>query len=47
MELRYGLNGNNEHTHQEISNIMGIHRTQISRYEKKSIQKIKNELIEG
>ena len=47
MELRYGLNGNSEHTQQEVANIMGIHRTQISRYEKKSIQKIKNELIEG
>ena len=47
MELRYGLNGNSEHTQQETADIMGIHRTQISRYEKKSIQKIKNELIEG
>ena len=47
MELRYGLNGNSEHTQQEVANMMGIHRTQISRYEKKSIQKIKNELIEG
>lgn len=47
MELRYGLNGNSEHTQQETADIMGIHRTQISRYEKKAIQKIKNELIEG
>lgn len=47
MELRYGLNGNNEHTQQETADIMKIHRTQISRYEKKAMQKIKNELIEG
>lgn len=47
MELRYGLNGNSEHTQQETADIMGIHRTQISRYEKKAMQKIKNELIEG
>lgn len=47
MELRYGLNGNSEYTQQETADIMGIHRTQISRYEKKAMQKIKNELIEG
>lgn len=47
MELRYGLNGNNEHTQQETADIMGIARSQVSRYEKKAIQKIKNELIGG
>ena len=47
MELRYGLNNNDEHTQQETADIMGIHRSQISRYEKKAMQKIKNELIEG
>ena len=45
MELRYGLNGNSEHTQQETADIMGIARSQISRYEKKAIQKIKNEII--
>lgn len=45
IELRYGLNGNSEHTQQETADIMKIHRTQISRYEKKAIKKIKNELI--
>ena len=47
MELRYGLNGNNVHTQKEAADIMGTARSQVSRYEKSAIQKIKNELIEG
>lgn len=47
MELRYGLNDNNIHTQKETGDIMGIARSQVSRYEKSSIQKIKNELIGG
>ena len=47
MELRYGLNDNNVHTQKETGDIMGITRSQVSRYEKSAIQKIKNELIEG
>ena len=45
MELRYGLNGNSEHTQQETADIIGVTRAQISKYEKKAIQKIKNEII--
>lgn len=45
MELRYGLNDNSEHTQQETADIIGVTRAQISKYEKKAIQKIKNEII--
>lgn len=45
MELRYGLNGNKEHTQQETADIIGVTRSQVSRYEKGAIQKIKNKII--
>ena len=44
MELRFGLNGNKEHTQKEVADLLGISQSYISRLEKKIIGKLKTEL---
>lgn len=44
MELRFGLNGNKEHTQKEVADKLGISQSYISRLEKKIIKKLKREL---
>jgi RNA polymerase sigma factor (sigma-70 family) len=42
MEVRYGLNSGIEHTQEEVSIILGINQSRISRTENKIISKIKS-----
>ncbi|MBQ6337016.1 MAG: RNA polymerase sporulation sigma factor SigE [Ruminococcus sp.] len=44
MELRFGLNGNKEHTQKEVADLLGISQSYISRLEKKIISKLKLDL---
>ena len=44
MELRFGLNGNKEHTQKEVADLLGISQSYISRLEKKIISKLKRDL---
>nr|WP_316623300.1 RNA polymerase sporulation sigma factor SigE [uncultured Ruminococcus sp.] len=44
MELRFGLNGNREHTQKQVADLLGISQSYISRLEKKIIGKLKNDL---
>jgi RNA polymerase sporulation-specific sigma factor len=44
MELRFGLNGNKEHTQKEVADYLGISQSYISRLEKKIIKKLKKDL---
>ncbi|MBQ4129425.1 MAG: RNA polymerase sporulation sigma factor SigE [Ruminococcus sp.] len=44
MELRFGLNGNKEHTQKQVADLLGISQSYISRLEKKIIRKLKTEL---
>ena len=44
MELRYGLNGNKEHTQKEVADYLGISQSYISRLEKKIIKRLKKDL---
>ena len=44
MELRYGLNGNKEHTQKQVADLLGISQSYISRLEKKIIRKLKQDL---
>lgn len=44
MELRFGLNGNKEHTQKEVADLLGISQSYISRLEKKIIRKLKQDL---
>ena len=44
MELRFGLNGNKEHTQKEVADLLGISQSYISRLEKKIIGKLKQDL---
>lgn len=43
MELRYGLNGENEKTQKEVADLLGISQSYISRLEKKIIVNLKKE----
>lgn len=43
MELRYGLNGNEEKTQKEVADMLGISQSYISRLEKKIIIRLKKE----
>ncbi|MBQ6922831.1 MAG: RNA polymerase sporulation sigma factor SigE [Clostridia bacterium] len=43
MELRYGLNGEEEKTQKEVADMMGISQSYISRLEKKIIGRLKKE----
>ena len=44
MELRFGLNGNKEHTQKQVADLLGISQSYISRLEKKIIKRLKSEL---
>lgn len=44
MELRFGLNGNTEHTQKQVADLLGISQSYISRLEKKIIKRLKAEL---
>lgn len=44
MELRFGLNGNKEHTQKQVADLLGISQSYISRLEKKIIRRLKTEL---
>ena len=44
MNLRFGLQNNNEHTQKEVADIIGISQSYISRIEKRIIKKLKKDL---
>ena len=44
MELRFGLNGNREHTQKQVAEMLGISQSYISRLEKKIIRHLKHNL---
>lgn len=44
MELRFGLNGNKEHTQKQVADLLSISQSYISRLEKKIIKRLKTEL---
>lgn len=44
IELRFGLNGNQEYTQKEVAEIMGISQSYISRLEKRTISRLKKEM---
>ena len=44
MELRFGLNGQKEHTQKEVADKLGISQSYISRLEKKIISRLKREI---
>ena len=44
MELRFGLNGQKEHTQKEVADLLGISQSYISRLEKRIIRKLRCEL---
>ena len=46
IELRFGLNGENPKTQNEIANMLGISRSYVSRIETKAIGKLAEELKE-
>lgn len=43
MCLRFGINGNREHTQKEVADLLGISQSYISRLEKKIIKRLKKE----
>ncbi len=47
IEMRYGLNTNNEVTQREIANIIGISRSYVSRIEKKALKKLREGFEKG
>lgn len=46
LELRFGLNGNNPKTQNEIAKMLGISRSYVSRIETKAINKLNKEFQE-
>ncbi len=46
MEMRFGLNGYDEHTQKEVADILGISQSYISRLEKRIIDGLRRELSE-
>ena len=44
IRLRFGLDGEKEHTQKEVADMMGISQSYISRLEKKTISELKEEL---
>ena len=44
LEMRYGLGNSEEYTQREISKILGISRSYVSRIEKKAIKKLSQEM---
>ena len=45
LELRFGLNGEEEFTQKEVADLLGISQSYISRLEKKILKKLKNKLL--
>ncbi|MDD3693551.1 MAG: RNA polymerase sporulation sigma factor SigE [Oscillospiraceae bacterium] len=43
MRLRFGINGNREHTQKEVADLLGISQSYISRLEKKIIKRLKKD----
>lgn len=41
LELRYGLNGNEEHTQKEVGDVLGFTQSYISKLEKKALKQVK------
>lgn len=44
MEMRFGLNGQKEHTQKQVADMLGISQSYISRLEKKIIDRLKKDL---
>lgn len=44
MDMRFGLNGKQEHTQKEVADLLGISQSYISRLEKRIIEHLKKEL---
>ena len=44
IDMRFGINGYDEHTQKEVADIMGISQSYISRLEKRIIRRIKREM---
>lgn len=44
IDMRFGINGYEEHTQKEVADILGISQSYISRLEKRIIQRIKREM---
>lgn len=44
MELRFGLNGQTEHTQKQVADMLGISQSYISRLEKKIISRLRSDL---
>ena len=44
MQLRFGINGQQEHTQKEVADLLGISQSYISRLEKKIIGRLKKEI---
>lgn len=44
MQLRFGINGNQEHTQKEVADLLGISQSYISRLEKKIIKRLKKDI---
>jgi RNA polymerase primary sigma factor len=42
IEMRYGLNGNSNHTLQQIGNMFGICRERVRQIERKALRKLKH-----
>ena len=45
MNMRFGLEGENEHTQKEVADILGISQSYISRLEKRIILKLKRDIV--
>ena len=44
MEMRFGLNGEEEKTQKEVADLIGISQSYISRLEKKIIRRLRDDL---
>ncbi len=44
MQMRFGLNGQREHTQKEVADLLGISQSYISRLEKKIIKRLRREI---
>ena len=44
MQLRFGINGQQEHTQKEVADLLGISQSYISRLEKKIIKRLKKDI---
>jgi len=46
MRMRFGMNGQREHTQKEVADLLGISQSYISRLEKKIIDRLRNQMEE-